>query len=107
MAKKREEIDRPFRAWNHVAVVEGPSYETSYMGKGELRALTALSEGVANEEQQKRALDAILINICGMHDLSFFPDEMGGERATAFAEGKRYVASQIMKLLNHQSEYLK
>lgn len=104
---RKEEPKRPFRAWNPVAVVESPSYKTSYMGKGELRALVALSEGVANEEQQKRALDAILTNICGMHDQSFFPDEMGGERATAFAEGKRYVAAQIMQLLKNQSEYLK
>lgn len=32
--------------------------------------------------------------------MSFRPDEMGGDRATCFAEGKRMVGSQMVKYAN-------
>lgn len=62
-------------------------------------AIKALAAGKANDGQQKRALDWILYSVCGLSDLSFRPGGSDGERATAFAEGKRFVGLQIAKHL--------
>ncbi len=95
------------RPWMPVKVSTGPSKETGLVGRSDVRSIVAVHDGVATEEQQKAAMKAILVNICGIHDMSYRPDEAGGERDTAFAEGKRYVATQILKLYNNQSTLLK
>lgn len=59
-------------------------------------ALQALDRGDAEADQQRRALTFIIETICKTYDLSYRPDS---ERDTAFAEGKRYVGTQIVKLL--------
>lgn len=59
-------------------------------------AIKALAGGRADEFQQKRALDFI-IKLSGYYDLSFSPLS---ERETCFAEGKRFVGSQVVKLIN-------
>lgn len=66
-------------------------------------ALQALAAGTANDEQQKIALDYIIKDLCGTYDLSYRPGGLEGDRDTAFAEGKRFVGSQIVKLLNLKS----
>lgn len=58
-------------------------------------AFIALAQGSATPEQQKRALDWIIRGAAGTYDLSYRPDS---ERATAFAEGKRFVGLQVVKL---------
>jgi hypothetical protein len=62
----------------------------------ELYALRALHTGEATPEQQKLALDFILLVVCKKDDLSFYPDS---PRDGDFAEGKRYVGNQVVKLL--------
>jgi hypothetical protein len=57
-------------------------------------AIKALAAGVANEGQQKRALDWIINTLCGTYDLSYRPES---DRDTAFAEGKRHVGLQLVK----------
>jgi len=59
-------------------------------------ALKALQSGTANAAQQQRALKWVIEALCGTYDLSFRPD---CERATSFAEGKRFVGMQIVKQL--------
>ena len=59
-------------------------------------AMKALAEGVATEDQQKRALDWIINQCCKTYDLSYRPDS---DRDTVFAEGKRYVGNEIIKLI--------
>lgn len=66
-------------------------------------ALKALQVGEATKEQQQEALDFILLRICKMHDLSFYPDS---PRDGDFAEGKRYVGNQIVKLMELTGEQL-
>lgn len=66
--------------------------------KRDVYAIQALEQGEANAEQQKRALEYIINIICGTYDLSYRPG-LDGDRDTAFAEGKRFVGSQIVKLL--------
>ncbi len=58
-------------------------------------AIQAVAEGRATEHQQQVALKTIVEDICGYYDLSYDPDS---DRDTAFAEGKRHVAAQIVKL---------
>lgn len=62
--------------------------------EGERTAIQAVFDGVATEGQQKACLEAIF-NICGLDDLSYRPTS---DRDTAFAEGKRFVGLQILKL---------
>lgn len=57
-------------------------------------AIKALASGVANEGQQKRALEWIINTLCATYDLSYRP---GSDRDTAFAEGKRHVGLQLVK----------
>jgi hypothetical protein len=59
-------------------------------------AVKALAAGVANEGQQKRALEWIINTLCGTYDLSFRPGA-DGDRETAFAEGKRHIGLQLVK----------
>jgi hypothetical protein len=59
-------------------------------------AIKALAAGVANEGQQKRALEWIINTLCGTYDLSYRPGPEGN-RDTAFAEGRRSVGLQLVK----------
>lgn len=59
-------------------------------------AVQALAVGQADAEQQRRAL-AWIVECSGTYDMSYRPGP-GGERDTAFAEGKRSVGLQIVKL---------
>lgn len=63
----------------------------------DISAFQALARGDATADQQKRALDYIIINIAGTYDLSYRPSS---DRDTAFAEGKRFVGLQIVKAVN-------
>lgn len=61
-------------------------------------AVQALARGTANPEQQKRALTWIVEACAGLYDLSFRPGDEEGRRNTDFAEGKRWVGQQVVKL---------
>jgi hypothetical protein len=61
-------------------------------------AIQALQRGDATQGQQQRALRWIIENACGTYDMSYRPGEEG-KRDTDFAEGKRFVGSQIVKML--------
>lgn len=50
-------------------------------------ALKAFGDGVANEGQQKTALDFILFEACGIRNPSFAP---GDPHLTDFNEGRRF-----------------
>ncbi len=66
----------------------------------DVTAIQALAQGVANEGQQKRALDWIIRSAAGAYELSFRSDADGGARETDFAEGRRFVGLQVVKLAN-------
>lgn len=69
----------------------------SMVDEDDIMAIKALAAGKASEGQQKRALDLIIYKVAGTYDLSFRPG-IDGERATCFAEGKRHVGTQIVRL---------
>lgn len=66
----------------------------------DVHAVKALARGEATADQQKRALDWIVHAAAGAYELSFRSDGDGGERETAFAEGRRFVGMQVVKLVN-------
>ena len=61
--------------------------------------MQALAAGNANEGQQQQALETIF-KIADLDGLSYTPDST---HDTAFAEGKRYVGLQILKLVKLNS----
>lgn len=63
-------------------------------------AIKALNKGEATPEQQKLILHE-LMNLTGYYDLSYRPDR---DRDTAFAEGKRFVGAQVVKMNNLSSK---
>lgn len=65
--------------------------------KADAAAIQALRRGDATADQQLRAIEFIVSTVCARHDMSFRPGP-GGDRETAFAEGRRYVGNQIVKL---------
>jgi len=68
-----------------------PPYE-----KADAKAIKMLADGTATPEQQQRALRWIIENACGTYNLSYHPTS---DRDTSFAEGRRFVGLQIVKML--------
>ena len=67
--------------------------------KADAAALQAMRRGEATADQQVRAMEFILGPICERNGMSFRPGP-DGDRETAFAEGRRFVGNQIVKLTN-------
>jgi hypothetical protein len=65
----------------------------------EVSAAQALERGDATPDQQQRFLAYVVNGLCATYDLSFRPGGAEGARASDFAEGKRSVGLQIVKLL--------
>jgi hypothetical protein len=65
-------------------------------------AIRAVIAGKANEGQQQAAMDWIIQHASNYYDLSYRKND---SHATAFAEGRRFVGAQIVKML--RSETLK
>lgn len=64
----------------------------------DLAAVRAVSQGTASDDQQKRAFNWIVATCAGVKDLPWHPGGAEGARATDFANGKRFVGLQIVKL---------
>ena len=63
----------------------------------DIYAVKALAAGTASDVQQKRAWDWILFNVCELREMSFNADN---PRVQDFAEGKKFVARQMVKMMN-------
>lgn len=68
--------------------------------KDVLTAIRACVAGNANEGQQKQAMDWIITKAANLYDMSYRPQDSG---ATAFHEGRRFVGSQIVKMLRPET----
>lgn len=66
-------------------------------------ALRALAAGNANEGQQRRAIHWIVRAAADTYGLSF---RMGDPHGTSFAEGRRFVGTQIVKLVEMPADIL-
>ena len=76
----------------HLECCASPHY-----AKADVYAMQALMTGTANEQQQKRALAWIIHHACMTYHQSFRPG-VNGDRDTCFAEGRRFVGNQIIRL---------
>lgn len=74
----------------------GPWLPVKY-DKADVSALQALRRGEADPDQQIRALEYILETISDRNGMSWRPGP-DGARETDFAEGRRFVGNQIVKL---------
>jgi hypothetical protein len=77
-----------------------PPYLPPEYTKPDVTALIALANGTATEFQQKRVVDLVVNRLCETYGLSYRPGGNEADRDTAFAEGKRFVGLQLVKLLN-------
>jgi hypothetical protein len=84
-----------------------PPYTPPTYQKADCTALIALSQGTANEFQQKRILELLVNRLCETYGLSYRPGGAEADRDTAFAEGKRFVGTQIVKLINTNPDIFK
>ena len=73
-------------------------WEPATYDEHDISSVKALAAGTANEGQQKRALHWIINNAARTEEQSFYAGE-GGDRITAFVEGKRSVGSAIWTLI--------
>lgn len=58
-------------------------------------AVQALAKGEATPDQQRQFCNWLVNVACATYDISFQPES---DRATAFAEGRRYVGTNFVKL---------
>ena len=82
-----------------------PDYTTD-RGKAGVSAIQILATGQADAGAQKIALDYIINDLCRTHDLSYRPDDMGGDRDTVFAEGRRFAGLQLARIINGNFDQL-
>lgn len=64
-------------------------------------SVRALKAGTATPEQQQRVWDWLMY-VCGVNDVAYRPGGQDGDRATAFAAGKQFVAQQFLKMLTDE-----
>jgi hypothetical protein len=76
----------------------GQPFEPTPYDNSIIAATRAVAGGTANEGQQK-LFWKWLIEVSGYYDLSFRPGGDDGRRLSDFAEGKRFVGSQCLKML--------
>jgi hypothetical protein len=81
-----------FKAWKPCPVTKDIAY-----------ALRAVSEGNASEFQQVQAMRWIIETAAMTYDLTYMPDSA---RDSDFAQGRRFVGLQIVKLLNLSPQQL-
>lgn len=74
-----------------------PPYFAAPWEVADASAFQSLQRGDASPEQQKRALDWLIRVGAATYNATFFP---GSPDASAFAEGRRYVGLEVIKLLS-------
>jgi hypothetical protein len=65
--------------------------------RSDAMAMKAVATGTANESQQKQAIEYIVGTLAITYDETYWADS---ERNSAFAQGRRFVGLQIVKMVN-------
>ena len=78
--------------------IAGPD-QPAVFEEADVYAVQALFRGNANDGQQKRALQWILEHACKVKDLPWVAGGLEGQRATDFANGRKFAGHQILKML--------
>lgn len=89
-----------------VVIPSNAPYLPASMSVDLVYALQGLNGGKADEHQQRHALHWIINSVAKYYDMSYRPTDSGGDRDSAFAEGKRFVAEQIVKAINKTPEQI-
>lgn len=79
-------------------------WKPSDYDKSVVVAVQAVALGTANADQQKQALVWIVEKCCKTYEQSYRPNS---QTDTAFAEGKRFVGTEIIKLTKLKTGNLK
>lgn len=79
------------------ALADNASWKPAGWDLADAGAIQALLRGDASKDQQQRALKWIVERASGAYDMSFRPGD--SSRDTDFAEGRRFVGLQIVKLM--------
>lgn len=66
--------------------------------EADVRAIRAVNGGNATPEQQTRAMEFIVNNICCTYDMAFRPGDI---HASMVAEGKRIAGLHLVNMLKH------
>lgn len=69
----------------------------------DLAALRAVYHGTATEHQQRRCLDFVIKDLCGVGRLAFVPGP-DGSRATDLALGKQQVGLELVNLISAKTQ---
>lgn len=69
----------------------------------DLHAIRACIAGTATEDQQRRAMGWIINGPCALYDMSYRDEAEGGDRGTAFHEGRRFVGNTIVKMTRQET----
>lgn len=86
------------------SLVDNAPWKPPKYGKAQAVAIQMLAQGQATEGQQQMALDWIINECCKTYDMSYRPDN---QKDQDFAEGKRYVGNEIIKLIKVKIGQLK
>jgi len=77
-----------------VQTVEKPgAFELAHVLHNDIQAV---ARGEASKDAQQRAMKAIIEVVCRTYDMSYFPES---DRDTAFAEGRRFVGNQLLRII--------
>lgn len=71
-----------------------PKYEIHHVV-----SIQAVANGTATAEQQKEAMRFIIEDVAASYNMSYCPGGEDGRRDSDFAEGRRFVGSQLVKLI--------
>ena len=62
-------------------------------------AIQAVTAGNATADQQRAAMKFIIESLAGTYNISYCPGGEDGRRDSDFAEGRRFVGLQLVKLI--------
>lgn len=83
-----------------------PLWTPGIISHRDIRALSNCWNGEASPDEQRRALEATIYVLARTEDLGYFPDNLGGERDSAFLQGMRHVGMQLRKFASLGPTYL-
>lgn len=61
-------------------------------------AVQQLMDGTCDAHLQKQFMHWLIVECCDTYGMSFRPEDKGGHDAMVFAEAKRYIGNQIIKM---------
>lgn len=79
-------------------------YTPAEFKKADVVAIQAVMHGMADKEQQQRALNFIVYQVCRTYDLAYRP---GDTNATHFALGRQFAGQQIVHLMKLPANQIK